>query len=106
MGSLYTTAGAEIRYHRRLIVNDLRYMVVDGKLVVIGLPEKSGEREPTRQGYAIPSEGMANLFRDHFERFWKSPEALPYDVYLKDLVSEITKTNVGYIENAVPHGEA
>jgi hypothetical protein len=70
-------------------------MVVETKLVVIGLPEKSGEREPTRQGYSIPSEGMANLFQDHFERYWKSPEALPYELYVKELVSQITRMNVG-----------
>jgi hypothetical protein len=62
---------------------------------------KSGEREPTRQGYAIPSEGMANLFQDHFERYWKSPEALPYEVYVKELVSEITRMNVGISPDVV-----
>lgn len=101
LGSLYTRAGAQVRYHSGLIVNNLRYMVVDGKLVVIGLPEKSGEREPTRQGYAIPSEGMANLFQDHFERYWKSPEAFTYEVYVKDLVSEITRMNVGISPDVV-----
>ncbi len=101
MGSLYTRAGAEVRYHRGLIVNDLRYMVVDKKLAVIGLPEKSGEREPTRQGYAIPSEGLANLFQDHFERYWKSPEALPYEAYVKELISEITRMNVGISPDVV-----
>lgn len=93
MGSLYTRAGAKVRYHPGLIVNDLRYMTVDGRLVVIGLPEKSGEREPTRQGYAIPSEGMANLFKDHFDRYWASPEATPYEIYVNELVSEIIRTN-------------
>ncbi|MBI2997079.1 MAG: hypothetical protein HYY46_01265 [Deltaproteobacteria bacterium] len=101
MGSLYTRAGAKIRYHPGLIVNDLRYMVVDCRLVVIGLPEKSGEREPTRQGYAIPSEGMANLFQDHFERYWESPEATPYEVYVKELVSEIVRMNLGVSPDVV-----
>jgi hypothetical protein len=93
MGSLYTRAGAEIRYHRGLIVNDLRYMVVDGKLVVIGL-RKSLERE-SPQARLRHSIRHGQSFQDHFERYWKSPEALPYEVYVKELSVEITRMNVG-----------
>lgn len=91
VGYRYTKAGAEVRYHRGLVVYDLRHMVVDDRIVVMGFPEKVGVEQPTRTGIKIESESLAKIFKERFERLWE--EATPYDVYLKDLVEDIRRAN-------------
>jgi hypothetical protein len=86
VASMYREAGAEIRFHPALIVNDLRYVVFDNKYTVIGLPGHIGRNEPTRDGYFIPSEGLASIFTSQFEAKWR--EASSYDEFLKGIISE------------------
>lgn len=93
VGSKYVNSGAEVRYHDGLIVYDLRYMVVDGELMVLGLPEKVGEVEPTRVGHLVKSETLANLLISHFERYWET--SIEYREYLKRTVDEIRKAEPG-----------
>lgn len=95
MASRYEEAGAKVRFHPALIVNDLRYMIVDGKHVVLGLPRRKGQDEPTRKGYKIPSEGMQQLFRENFEKFWDSPDTLGYLGYLSKIVEDTRKAKPG-----------
>lgn len=61
IGYLYTKAGAEVLYSNCLIVHNMRFITVDTRSVVIGIPESIGEREATRKGYRIPSEGLATV---------------------------------------------
>lgn len=93
MGYKYKRAGGEVRYNPALLVSDLRYMVIDGNLVVIGLPERGGLEEPTRKGHKIYSEGVASLFQERFEKVWNSPASIGYEEYLKQTIKEAVKNN-------------
>jgi hypothetical protein len=67
LGVQYMKAGAEIFFSSCLLVHSIRYCVVDGKTVVLGVPESVGEREATKKGYTIPSEGLATILKNHFD---------------------------------------
>ena len=67
VGVQYTKAGAEVLFSSCLAVHNLRYIVVDEKIVVLGMPEKAGEKEATKKGYTIPSAGLAAVLKSHFE---------------------------------------
>jgi hypothetical protein len=66
IGVLYTKAGAEVRFSSCLMVHNIRYSVVDERIVVLGIPENTGEREATKKGYTIPSEGLALVLKNYF----------------------------------------
>jgi hypothetical protein len=87
----YREAGAEIRFHAGIIVSDLRYTLIDNLYTVLGLPSSAGENQPTREGYVIPSEALARIFTKQFQAFWE--ESTPYDLYLKEIISEIRNHN-------------
>ncbi|MEW6675232.1 MAG: hypothetical protein AB1348_04365 [Nitrospirota bacterium] len=89
-GYLYTKAGAEIRYSDCSIVHDIRYMVVDDRLVVIGIPEITGEQEATRKGYRIPSEGLATMLKEYFNRCWG--KSISYEEYVKEVMKQTGAT--------------
>ncbi len=86
IASLYKKAGAEIRFGSCPVVYDLRYIVVDNNLSVIGLPESIGEKEATRKGYRIPSEGLAAILKEYFYRCWETN--LSYDEYLREVIKQ------------------
>ncbi len=90
IGHLYQKAGAEVRFSICAIANNIRYIIVDDRLVVIGIPESTGEKEATRKGYRIPSEGLAGILKDHFSRCWE--ESMRYEDYLKDIVKQTGAT--------------
>lgn len=91
VGYRYNKAGAEVRYHAGLIIYDLRYMVVDDRIVVMGFPEKVGAEQPTRTGVKVESESLTKIFRERFDVLWE--EAIPYDEYLAEVVGDIRRTN-------------
>jgi hypothetical protein len=93
MGRMYKASGAEVRFNPSILVSDMRYMCVDRKLVLIGVPERHGRNEPTRKGYAVPSESVANLFGTQFEEQWASKDTRSYPEYLKELVSQAMASN-------------
>ena len=66
IGVRYTQAGAEVRFSSCLMVHNIRFSVVDERIVVLGIPESVGEREATKKGYTIPSEGLAILLKNYF----------------------------------------
>jgi len=66
MGYLYTKAGAEVLYSSCLMVHNIRFIIIDDRIVVIGIPESVGETEATKKGYRIPSEGLAMVLRNYF----------------------------------------
>src|SRR5512135_1049950 len=90
IGHLYQKAGAEVRYSICAIANNIRYIIVDDRVVVIGIPESTGEAEATRKGYRIPSEGLAAILKDHFSRCWE--ESMNYEAYLKEIVRQTGAT--------------
>jgi hypothetical protein len=67
VGMLYSKAGAEVRFSSDVMVHAVRYSVVDEKVVVLGVPESAGDKEATRKGYRIPSEGLARILKGHFD---------------------------------------
>ena len=86
VASGYKEAGAEIRFHAGLLVNDLRFVVVDSKTVVLGLPGTAGQNEPTREGFMIPSEGLSEILSSQFESKWSG--GIDYDEYVKSVLEE------------------
>lgn len=70
-GYLYASAGADVKYSSCYMIHSMRYIIVDAKVVVIGIPESIGEKEATRKGYRIPSEALASILSAHFNSCWK-----------------------------------
>ena len=66
IGIRYTKAGAEVRFSSCLMVHNIRFSIVDERVVVLGIPESVGEKEATKKGYRIPSEGLALVLKDYF----------------------------------------
>jgi hypothetical protein len=88
---LYKEVGAEIRFHPGLVVSDLRFVVVDGKIVVLGLPVVPGQDQPTREGFMIPSEALSEILVSQFEGKWGS--GISYDDYVREALKEIKGHN-------------
>ena len=86
MGHLYTTAGAEVKYGASSTVHSLRYVVVDEKLVVIGIPERIGGKEATRKGHRLPSEALASILREHFYSCWQ--ENITFEEYALEVLKQ------------------
>jgi hypothetical protein len=66
IGLQYAKAGAEVSFSSCLMVHNLRYTVVDEEIIVLGMPDETGEREATKEGYTIPSGELAVLLRNSF----------------------------------------
>ena len=86
MAKLYTASGAKVKLNPSVLISDARYTCIDGRVVLIGVPERSGKNEPTRKGYTITSESVARLFSNEFEGQWGNPSSKSYHDYLKELV--------------------
>src|SRR5438445_11512409 len=93
MGKRYKLSGAEVKFHTSLLISDMRYMLVDDRLVLVGVPERKGRNEPTRKGFTIPSESVAHLFKTQFEAEWSSKEAKGYQEYIGQLVTQSRVSN-------------
>lgn len=93
MGWLYTKAGAECRYSSCQLVHDIRYTVVDEQIALLGIPESIGEREATKKGYKVPSEGLAKILKSHFYGCWA--DTLSYEEYLRETLSHTGATPEG-----------
>jgi phosphatidylserine/phosphatidylglycerophosphate/cardiolipin synthase-like enzyme len=93
MGRLYTRSGAQVKFSPSVLISDARYSCVDGKLVLVGIPDRSGRNEPTRKGYAMASESVARLFVRDFEEQWGAPGAMSYEDYLRRLAGEARASN-------------
>jgi hypothetical protein len=90
IGYIYTRAGAEVRYSACAIANNIRYIIIDDKAAVIGMPECVGEKEATRKGYHIPSEGLASILKEHFFGCWE--QSTPYTEYGKEIIRQTGAT--------------
>jgi hypothetical protein len=91
IASRYEQAGAEVRFHPALLINDIRYTIIDHTHCVIGLPRTAGRDEPTREGYSIPSEGLAEILTKEFDGKWI--QGTKYEDYLRQVVMEIKHHN-------------
>ena len=92
IGVQYTKAGAEVHFSSCLMVHNIRYIVVDEKIVVLGIPESIGEREATKKGYSIPSEGLATVLRNDFNGCDKQ-------VSLKEYLREVIEHSGATLEH-------
>lgn len=90
VGYLYSMAGAEVKYSGCPIVHDIRYIIVDKRLVVIGIPESTGEKEATKKGYRIPSEGLASILKEHLESCWN--QNIPFEKYVQEVLEQTGAT--------------
>jgi hypothetical protein len=87
IGHHYTKAGAEVRYSSCLMVQDLRYTIVDHKQVVLGIPERRGnDKDATKKGYSIPSEGLASMLEENFHHCWESSPN--FEEYVREILHE------------------
>lgn len=67
IGIQYAKAGAEVLFSSCLMVHNFRFSIVDDRIVVIGVPASDGEKEATKKGYKIPSEGLATILKEYFD---------------------------------------
>lgn len=89
IGHLYTKAGAKVRYSSCLMVHNIRFMISDEKVVLIGIPEVVGEKEATKKGHRIPSEGLALLLKNYFQSCEKQ---ISYEEYLREVMQQTGAT--------------
>jgi len=78
IGVQYTKAGAEVLFSSCVMVHNLRYSIVDERIVVIGIPESTGEMEETKKGYKIPSTELAIILKDYFNTCEKQSSMKEY----------------------------
>ena len=83
LGYQYMKAGAEVMFSSCLLIHNIRFIIVDDSFVVIGIPESTGEKEATRKGYRIPSEGIAQILKNYFETCEKQTG---FTDYLKEVM--------------------
>jgi hypothetical protein len=67
------------------MVHNIRFIVVDDRTVVLGVPESTGEKEATRKGYSIPSEGLATILKEHFNQ---CADKVNFVDYLKEVINQ------------------
>ena len=89
VGIRYAKAGAEVLFSSCLAVHNLRYIVVDKKIVVFGMPERAGDEEATKKGYAIPSEGLAAIVRNYFD---ECDDRTSLRDYLREVIAQTGAT--------------
>ncbi|RJQ46905.1 MAG: hypothetical protein C4538_05830 [Nitrospiraceae bacterium] len=89
VGSLYTKAGAEIMYSSCLMVHNMRFIIVDDRMAVIGIPESIGEAEATGKGYRIPSEGLSMVLKSYFNTCEKQTS---FGDYVKEVMKQTGAT--------------
>ena len=89
IGVQYTKAGAEVRFSSCLMVHTIRYSIVDEKMVVLGIPESTGEKEATKNGYKIPSEELALILKNYYNSCEKQ---MTLKEYLQEIIEQTGAT--------------
>ena len=85
LGHKYMKAGADILYSSCLMVHNMRYIIVDERTVIMGVPESTGEKEATKKGYRIPSEGLAMVLKNYFNTCEKQSN---FTEYLNEVMTQ------------------
>ncbi len=86
IGHIYSSAGAEVRYSACSMLNNLRYIVVDSRMVVIGVPENVGEQAVTKRGHRIPSSALASIMENHFYDCWSKD--ITFEYYFREVLEQ------------------
>jgi len=89
IGVRYTKAGAEVLFSSCLMVHNMRFSIVDERIVVLGIPESMGEMEATKKGYKIPSEGLAMILKNYFDTCEKRTSLKEY---LREIIEQTGAT--------------
>ncbi len=84
VGCLYENAGAKVCYSPCVLNEDFRYTVVDGSMVVIGVPDDKHVKAATGKGYKIPSAGLAVILKDNFI---SCKETISFKEYVEETMS-------------------
>ncbi len=84
IGFRYSQAGAEVRYSSCLVRADVRYIVADSRVTVIGVPEYEDAHEDTKKGYRLPSEGWSGILKEFFLGCWH--DSVSFDDYLRYVI--------------------
>jgi hypothetical protein len=92
IGVQFAKAGAEVRFSSCLMVHNIRFSVIDERIVVLGIPESTGEKEATKKGYTIPSEGLAVILKSYFNGCEKQSS-------LKEYLQEVTEHSGATLEH-------
>ena len=71
------------------MVHNIRYSIVDERIVVLGIPESTGEKEATKKGYKIPSEGLAMILKNYFNTCEKQTSLKEY---LREIIEQTGAT--------------
>jgi len=82
IGIRYTKAGAEVLFSNCLMVHNIRYSIVDERIVVLGIPEITGEAEATKKGFKIPSTELSLILKNYFN-------TCENQIHLQDYLFEI-----------------
>ena len=94
MGYKYSEVGVDVKFSENVFVHDLRYMVVDGKIVVMGFPLEYEAEKPTMRGIKIYSETLSNILFKNFEMLWGSKHTVTFDEYLKDYLEKAMESGL------------
>lgn len=89
VGLQYTKAGAEVRFSSCLMVHTIRYSIIDEKVVVLGIPESTGEKEATKKGFKIPSEELAMILKNYYNSCEKQ---VTLKEYFREIVAQTGAT--------------
>jgi hypothetical protein len=90
IGIQYTKAGAEVFFSSCLMVHNMRFSIVDERIVVLGIPESVGDKEATKKGYKIISEGLAGILRNYFNACEKQ---VNLGEYLREVIEQTGATS-------------
>ncbi len=71
------------------MVHNIRFIIVDDGVVIIGIPESIGEKEATKKGYRIPSEGLALVLKNYFH---KCEGQISYAGYVQEVMRQTGAT--------------
>ena len=89
VGVQYTKAGAEVRFSSCLMVHTIRFSIIDEKMVVLGIPESTGEKEETKKGYKIPSEELAMILKNYYNSCEKQTSL---QEYIREIIEQTGAT--------------
>jgi hypothetical protein len=89
IGVQYTKAGAEVLFSSCLMVHNLRYSIIDERIVVLGIPESTGEKEATKKGFKIPSEELAIILKNYFNTCERQ---MSIKEYLREIIEQTGAT--------------
>jgi hypothetical protein len=93
MGLKYIQSGCDVRYNQNIIINEVRFMVVDETHIVIGMPgnvdkltcdiDQAEPCKPTRRGVLLQSKALSKVFINYFNSLWNS--SIEYSAFAEQM---------------------